>query len=123
MSNLMSQHKALGEEFGSLAVYGLSPLAGAALDMAGALPDKKIVDMLTEQRGRLLLAMMADAGYDPWQAPEAFRMVTVKEMPNDITLVKYPDFSGYLLGVLSLQYRQGSDAAAAASPAAVAPSN
>ena len=119
MSNLMSQHKALGEELGSLAVYGLSPLAGAALDMAGALPDKKIVDRLTEQRGRLLLAMMADAGYDPWQAPEAFRIVTVKEMPNNITFVKYPDFSGYLLGVLSLQYRQGSDTAPA-NPAPVA---
>lgn len=123
-SNLMSQRKAVGDELGTLAVYGLSPLVGSVLDLAGALPDKKVVDMLTEQRGRLLLAMMSDAGYDPWQAPEAFRRISVKEMPNDITLVKYPDFSGYLLGVLTLQYgKTGDPATGPANAAAPAPSN
>ena len=31
------------------------------------------------ERARMALGVMADAGYDPWQAPEAWRLMDPKE--------------------------------------------
>jgi hypothetical protein len=59
-----------------------------------------------EQRGRVALALMADAGYDPWQAPEAWRLLAPKKLPKDLDSLKYPDRSGYQLRILNLQYRE-----------------
>jgi hypothetical protein len=69
-----------------------------------------------EQRGRVALALVADAGYDPWQAPEAWRLLAPKKLPKDLDSLKYPDRSGYQLRILNLQYR---DKAAADSSGAV----
>jgi hypothetical protein len=69
------------------------------------------IDMrLQEQRGRIALALMADAGYDPWQAPEAWRRVAPKSAPKDWETVKYPNRGGYQLGILNLQYSRGKAA-------------
>jgi hypothetical protein len=65
---------------------------------------------LQEQRGRMALALMADAGYDPWQAPEAWRRATPKTAPKDWETVKYPNRGGYQLGILNLQYSRGKAA-------------
>ena len=59
---------------------------------------------LEEQRGRVTLALMANAGYDPWQAPEAWRLLAPKHLLTDTGSLKYPDRSGYMLGILGLQY-------------------
>ena len=66
---------------------------------------------LQEQRGRIALALMADAGFDPWQAPEAWRRVAPKELPKDWEAVKFPNRGGYQLGILNLQYSRGKAAA------------
>jgi hypothetical protein len=58
-----------------------------------------------EQRQRLALALLDDAGYDPWQAPEAWRLLAPKHLPQDIQSLKYPFRSEYQLGILNLQYR------------------
>jgi hypothetical protein len=57
-----------------------------------------------EQCGRMSLALMADAGYDPWQAPEAWRLLAPKKLPADTSHLKYPSESGYQLAILNLQY-------------------
>ncbi len=59
-----------------------------------------------EQRWRIELSLVADAGYDPWQAPEAWRVAVAKKLPKDIRSLKYPDVSGYELGILNLQYQK-----------------
>ena len=47
--------------------------------------------LLEEQRGRIALSLMADAGYDPWQAPEAWRLMQPKRLPGDVSALPYPD--------------------------------
>lgn len=66
----------------------------------------KINIELTEQRGRVALALMADAGYDPWAAPEAWRLATAKKLPAKKKILPYPLISGYQLSMLTLQYRK-----------------
>jgi hypothetical protein len=66
---------------------------------------RKILAEMQEQRGRVALALMADAGYDPYQAPEAWRLVAPKKLPVDLDSMNYPNLSGYQLGILSLQYK------------------
>ena len=61
----------------------------------------------------MALALMADAGVDPWQAPEAWRRVAPKVLPKDWETVKFPSRGGYQLGILNLQYSRGKAAAAA----------
>ncbi len=72
--------------------------------VGGETAANKIVRELAEQRARIALGLMADAGYDPWQAPEAWRMAAAKTLPKNLDLLKYPEMSGYQLGVLNLQY-------------------
>jgi hypothetical protein len=73
----------------------------------------KINTEMQEQRGRVALSLMADAGYDPRQAPEAWRLLAPKHLPTDPSALKYPARSGYQLGILNLQY--------ASEPAATTP--
>ena len=68
--------------------------------------------LLEEQRGRIALSLMADAGYDPWQAPEAWRLMQPKRLPGDVSALPYPDRTGYQLNVLSLQYVRANGASA-----------
>ncbi len=105
MNKLMEQSKMMRDELGTVGIYLVSPLGLAvAMDFAGALPDHQIATILEEQRGRLALSLMSDAGYDPWQAPETVRLLAPKNAPKDLSALKYPDLAGYLLGVLNLQY-------------------
>jgi hypothetical protein len=64
----------------------------------------KEMAIMQEERLRISLALMHDAGYDPWQAPEAWRIVDPKKLPANLALLKYPDTSCYQLGILNLQY-------------------
>ncbi len=59
---------------------------------------------MEEQRARVALALMADAGYDPWQAPEAWRLLAPKKRPKDPDSLAYPERSGYQLRFLDQQY-------------------
>ncbi len=58
-----------------------------------------------EQCGRISLGLMADAGYDPWQAPEAWRLLAPKKLPADSSHLKYPARAGYQLAFLNLMYK------------------
>jgi len=73
------------------------------------------------QRGRVALSLMADAGYDPWQAPEAWRLLDPRQQPKDPAKLKYPDRAGYQLEILNLQYKRAESSGAAAAQAADSP--
>jgi hypothetical protein len=76
--------------------------------------EHKINVLMEEERGRIALALMRDAGYDLRQAPEAWRLLAPKHLPANLGALKYPDRSGYQLSVLRLQYGQSADAPASA---------
>lgn len=61
---------------------------------------------LEQERWRIALSLVDDAGYDPWRAPEAWRIAMAKKFPKDISTLKYPDESGYQLGILNMQYEK-----------------
>jgi hypothetical protein len=81
-------------------------LDGGFLVEATAVPimQHEIVIRLKEQAGRMALAFMQDAGYDPWAAPEVWRLLGPKDLPTDLDSLKYPDRAGYQLAILNLQY-------------------
>ncbi|MGA3135155.1 MAG: hypothetical protein ABSC88_04085 [Terracidiphilus sp.] len=54
-------------------------------------------------RGRMALALMADAGFDPHKAPEAWRLLAPKRLPKDLSELKDPERSLYLLNFLKVQ--------------------
>jgi hypothetical protein len=76
-----------------------------ANEIGGDIVAHKIEMRMQEQAGRISLALMTDAGYDPWQAPEAWRLLAPKKLPGDVSMLKYPNRSGYQLGILNVQYR------------------
>jgi hypothetical protein len=66
--------------------------------------DSRSGDTLYGERLRIALALMNDAGYDPWQAPEAWRLLEPKKLPANLATLTYPDISCYQIGLLNLQY-------------------
>lgn len=65
---------------------------------------RKILRPLEEQRGRVALSLMAQAGYDPWQAPEAWRLLAPAGPPKNPSKLKYPDRSKFQLEFLGNAY-------------------
>jgi predicted Zn-dependent protease len=64
---LMEQRVALGMEAASLALIAFSPAVALDLAVSGAMPNTKEQAQIEEQRGRIALALLADAGYNPWK--------------------------------------------------------
>ena len=98
----MREWPAVRDQLSTLALYATIPYFGAfPLDIMGALPDHRISVRIEEQVGRIAISLVADAGYDPWQAPEAFRLLaaTIAERPS----VKHTHLSEYALSVLNLR--------------------
>jgi len=103
------------------AVMAVWPVLGLEMDLGGEEKATKALVKMEEQRGRIALALLADAGYDPWQAPEAWRLLAPKHLPRNLDSLKYPSRSGYQLGILNLQYKKTTNAARAATQADVPP--
>jgi hypothetical protein len=93
--------------------YVAGQVAGAfvpGLDLAelagGASAASEADIRMEEQRGRVALSLMAGAGYNPWAAPEAWRLLAPKELPKNLDSLKYPRRSEYQLSILHLKYRK-----------------
>ena len=92
--------------YGALGFAGPIPAAGAGvLHMV----DNNIAQ---RERGRMALAFIADAGFDPRQAPEAWRLLAPGHLPKDRTKLKYPERSRYLQNFLEVQYKRVPDGSA-----------
>jgi len=102
---------------------------GIAFDIAGAFVPglgiaatlgpggftSKEAAIMQEERLRIALALLRDAGFDPWQAPEAWRLAAPKKLPANLASLTYPDASCYQLEVLNLQYSKKDAGESAAS--------
>lgn len=93
---------------GALAVaYPLSAV-GLATDLV---PSKYkggrilVETSIQEQRDRVALGLMADAGYDPHQAPNVWRLVIPENQAPDPQLLPYPLRSSYEFYILATQYQ------------------
>jgi hypothetical protein len=101
----------LGGEAAALVAGAFVPGLGLAMLVGEGGALGKALIAMEEQRGRVALSLMADAGFDPWQAPEAWRLMAPKKLPADLDTLKYPNLSAYQLGILNLQYRQAAGTA------------
>jgi hypothetical protein len=91
---------AWGAEIAQMFVPGVGFAMLAANGIAGGDPET----LMKQERLRVALALMRDAGFDPWQAPEAWRIVDLKKIPANLASLAYPDNSCYQIQILSLQY-------------------
>jgi predicted Zn-dependent protease len=105
----MREWPAVRDELSTVALYATIPYFGAfPLDIMGALPDHRIPVRIQEQVGRIAISLVADAGYDPWQAPEAFELLVARRLPNGAMSVKHTHLSEYALSILNLEYRRAT---------------
>ena len=79
-----------------------SVAAGAGADVAAARIDIGFL----HQCARVSLALMSDAGFNPWAAPEAWRLLAPKKLPKHPSSLNYPNLSTYELKILRQQYRR-----------------
>jgi hypothetical protein len=103
----LTQDKRLfaGAEAAGLVASVFAPGLNIAEGFGAMTAASKIQTAMQEQRGRVALSLMAEGGFDPWQAPEAWKLLGPKHLPSDMKKLKYPSLSGYQLEILNLQYR------------------
>jgi len=99
-----------GVELAAAAASRFVPGVSLATEIGAGIADHSVLAQLEEQRGRMALSLTADAGYDPWQAPEAWRLLEPKHLPKNLDSLKYPSRSVYQMGILSLQYNPAGQA-------------
>jgi hypothetical protein len=76
------------------------PGVGTAMMIAG----ENAEAVMQDERFRIALALMRDGGFDPWQAPEAWRLVEPKKLPANTASLEYPEKGCYQMQILNLQY-------------------
>jgi hypothetical protein len=104
-SRLIAESRALlGAELAGFATEMFVPGAYLATIVGETVVAHGVELRMQEQRGRMALAMMADAGYNPRQAPEAWRLLAPGKLPANMKALKYPGISAYQLEILRLQY-------------------
>jgi hypothetical protein len=69
----------------------------------GAVLDREHAIRVARASARIALQLMNDAGYDPWQAPEAWRRLAPRKLPADIQSLEYTPEGRYQLGILKAQ--------------------
>jgi len=92
-------------------------MAAAATPWAGPWPleivaSRTVTAQLEQQSARIALQLMDDAGFDPWQAPEAWRLLAPGKPPKNLQSLKDTRESKYQLSILNLQYKPRSGTAA-----------
>ena len=78
------------------------PGVGTAMLLAG----DNAETVMQEERLRIVNSC-TDArcgGFDPWQAPEAWRLAEPKKLPANLASLEYPQNSCYQIQILGLQY-------------------
>jgi hypothetical protein len=91
-------------ELAAIAALAWDPVAFLAGEAATIPVDRAIEKHIEDHFGRIALALLADAGYDPWAAPEAWKLLDPKNPPSDLSKLNYPDRSEQMLSILKLQY-------------------
>jgi hypothetical protein len=84
------------------------PAVNLGASVAKVVVAKEALKTIEDDRGRVALGLMADAGYDPWQAPEAWRLLAPGVLPANTAKLKDPPRSSYLKEILGLEYKKGA---------------
>lgn len=103
-----------------VAAVFLSPAGYIAGETTGIIIDHEIDVRLQRELARIALQLVADAGFDPRQAPEAWRLLAPKELPQDIQSLNYTPEGKYQLSILKLQYKREGSAPPAVLPSSAA---
>ncbi|MFZ0338092.1 MAG: hypothetical protein WAL45_08685 [Terracidiphilus sp.] len=98
----------------------LFPTGFIAGEAVGAIVDHELEAKLQRELARNALQLVADAGFDPWQAPEAWRLLAPKDLPRDVQSLDYTQEGKYQLSILKLQYKREGSGAPAVTPAPAA---
>ena len=93
-----------GVEIAGEVAGGFFPWVEAASGVGGGLAGHEFGQRLADQRSRMALAMVVDAGYDPWQAPEAWRELEARHVLQKFDVTNHPNHSKYQLEILNAQY-------------------
>lgn len=100
--------EALGIETAGVFLPGVAGAAGMAgqfgAEFVGNALMRPELLRFEQQQARIALQLMADAGYDPWQAPEAWRLLAPRDLPKDTGTLPYTREGAYQLKILKLQY-------------------
>jgi hypothetical protein len=80
------------------------PGLGAAVRGVAGGAEADAEEVMLEERLRISLALMKDAGFNPWQAPQGWRLLDPKKLPANPAMIPYPDTSCYQIEILNLQY-------------------
>jgi hypothetical protein len=108
-ARLLAEYRDLaGIEMAGYIASAFVPGVDLATGFGAGIAGHEIELRMQEQRGRIALSLMADAGYDPWQAPETWRRLEPKHPAKDPNSVKYPRRSDYQLEILSSQYKKAA---------------
>jgi hypothetical protein len=98
-------------EVASVVSLSVAGVTGATVAM------HTLLRKIQEQRGRMSIVFMADAGFDPWQAPETWRRLAPAQLPPNLSKVKYPPRSIYQFEILRLlDYKRAATAATLQKP-------
>ena len=103
-----------------VAAVFLSPAGYIAGETTGIIIDHEIDVRLQRELARIALQLVADAGFDPRQAPEAWRLLAPKELPQDIQSLNYTPEGKYHRSILKLQYKREGSAPPAVLPSSAA---
>lgn len=79
--------------------------AGVGMVITGSLAMNAGVLKLREQRGRMALGYLGDAGFNPRQSPEAWRLLAPTELPKDPSKLKYPPLARFELQLLDMEQK------------------
>lgn len=105
-----------GSEVAALIPF-LFPAGYVAGEVAEGIVDYEKEAKLRREFARMALQLVADADFDPWQAPEAWRMLAPKDSPKDIQTLQYTPEGKYQLSILKLQYKRDNSGPSAMLPA------
>jgi hypothetical protein len=86
----------IAAEIASIAVPGLGLSAALALGSS----ENKMIKAMEEQRSRVALSLLSDAGYDLAEAANAWRLLAPKHLPANLNSIEYPERSGYMLSII-----------------------
>ena len=89
---------------------------GMVADLAPAKKKPVLIidDPVLAQKDRMALQLMADAGYDPHAAPEAWRIIAFQNAKGDLQAQPYPLRSGYQFNIIATQYQSHTAAVSGA---------
>ncbi|MGD0788208.1 MAG: hypothetical protein ABR898_09505 [Terracidiphilus sp.] len=99
------------------ALFPAGYIAGEAVE---GIVDHEMEVRLQRELARMALQLVADAGFNPWQAPEAWRLLAPKDAPQDVQSLKYTHEGKYQLSILKLQYKRDNPEPSRLLPASAA---